>query len=437
MLTRLLLALGFLGVLFAAGCSDPPAGQQAPGSVTFTVFDETAGQMVTPIWLAFQDGVNGAWTPLTGAPPYTMQITNAAGAYGFAFVTPGYQGNELYLFQGTRADAAELTYPIQIIEAAGATRSMTWGRARPELAGSRQPELEWYQQGDLHNVPAGMDYLADASWGNTVGGPIDTTEGLTYFWTFTNGVPGDGAVLLGDTTGETAVPGVLYLRRNLDRPAGIVVTQDVDFAPPYDGAKDTWQCRRGTFTVPGVDTTYAMLNTVNHTSLLLCAGDPSPATYFIPPASALLPTDRYVFDARNNTDFTEVVHIGTKPITEESLPEPFTCTVDQQNGIRLQGLAYPAARAYSFWLGPETGSNWEGYVTAAWLQTAGRTDYALPDLSALPGWQPAWSLTAPLTFADVGAIDYSTTLADFLISDFDPTAVNNATFKLAWNYPIQ
>jgi len=435
MFTRILLSLGCLGLLFAlvAGCSDNAPQQGGDGTVTFSVFDRNAQQTVTPTWIAFQDGPNGVWTPLAGSGPYTVPVTDAAGAYGFAFVVD--DGSPVvHMLHGTLSDASDVVYPVWAdSQQLNATRRA--GRTRFSPAARPTPITPWTQNGTAENIPADMEFMSVASPLSS-GAGFDYTNpvSLHYYWEFLAGTLGDGAVLFGDIDGNGDIPGALYLQRDLNEPAGTSLTnQNIDFTPPYSAGNGLYLCTRQTFTVPDADNIFVSLITVNDMRLALGGGNASSASYFTPPASALLETDRYRFYAKSYANDTWMECLSGSPIASQSLPAAFTCTMDQSDGYLFQGLTHPTATVFVIELESDTNTEWEVNVTLAWLQAAGATEYALPDFAGndVAGWQPAWNPTGPFWRIGVIAESYTGSFADYFIRGDDNISTPDITIKSA------
>ncbi|HEY3416600.1 MAG TPA: hypothetical protein VGM23_06930 [Armatimonadota bacterium] len=410
MTARLLLVVGLLGILavLLAGCIDGNAPANAPNTVSFSVYDLNTRQVVTPAWIAYQDGVNGAWTPLTGSSPYTLPVTNPAGAYGVAFVVGQGEESTLEIMHATRGDNSAVIYPVWVPEAGITSVRRTAGRrSAPGRRAARA--VYWTQSGDILNPPAGMDFRAYAEGDGSGASDLTSLVGLTYNLQFYSGEPSDVAYLLGDVSGDAAVPGCLYLRRGRDFVAGATVGEDIDFTLPPSSSRYTYPCTRQVFAVPGMDQFSISLLTANGMSLILFSMEEPNITYFAPDASALISTDRLCFWGQNTATNSSIQCITQTPLTAETLLAPFTFTFDQSAGIVMEGLQHPGATFYNFWFyAAESDEEANICVTAAWLQAAGVTDYTVPDLSGVAGWQTNWGqpVTAPLFFACGGEAVY-------------------------------
>lgn len=418
MLTRILLTLGILALLLVAGCSDNAPVQQeegGPGTVTFQVYDQNTRQIVTPDWIAFQDGVNGIWTPLTGSDLHTVDVTDAAGAYGFAFVVDRGGYSYLEIMHATRSDDAAVVYPVWISDYENyAVRGEHRQSTRSTRGGGT-----WNLYGDFTNIADGMDFRCTADDEGSTWGEFASLDDVDqYNWGFESDVNRDAGYLFGDTDGDAEVDGCVYLRRDLNEADGASIQQNIDFDPSLFGDGYTFGCSRRSFSVPGADECDIRLFSRNGLRMPLdVTSDTSPFTYFSLSPSALLDTDRYVYWARGNG--STIRCISTTPITSQTLIAPFTFTVDQSNGIVMEGLDHPEANLYDFSFYSE-GNSSEAMVvvTTAWLQAAGVTDYTLPDLSGVDGWQTAWGapVTGPLYYAGGEAAYCNDTPSRYLLS---------------------
>ncbi|MHB0938765.1 MAG: hypothetical protein ACYC6A_20400 [Armatimonadota bacterium] len=388
----LALCLPALLALFLVGCSDGGT-QSPPGSqVSLTVLNTELLQTYTPLWAAFQDGTAGTWTRLTpGADGrISATVTDPAGAYGLAVAVDEGYSIKIYYMQGTLADGAALTLPVEIYDEGYSSRGDPDRLAGRPAARSRAGAGNlWEMWVSISNIPP-FDVMC-------MGGPRDygystpaPSPATASAFLFPADRPGDFCVLLDDRTAPYQ-NGLFYIHRNLTHDAGEMVDEYVDFSPPYDGSKLTSEVtERSTVTVAGALYVEARWVTANGTELGLRASDGSSTVYPLIPAAAATENDRYRFLAADYMTGRQAYYWSQAPATSFSLPDAFTCGF---SGLTYTGLDHPDASLYRLYTRNED-VRWIGVVSAAWLAAAGADDFTLPDFSGVDGWQPAWNLAA-------------------------------------------
>jgi len=405
-------ALCLLGLLalFAIGCSDGGNSPLAGNQVSLTLLNTDTLNNYTPLWVAFQDGVAGDWTHLTGSGVYTAAVTDPAGAYGFAVAMNNGGGVQVIYLRATLADATALTLPVEIY--AESVRNPRDRIASRRTARARiTTDNTWTMRARIMNIPSGFDALS-------MGCPLDsgTSTSVTYTSTETDfdfpaDRPGDVCALLSDATEN----GLLFLQRDLSNPAGAYIEEDIDFSTPYGGDKLTYEVPdRSTVTVDGANYMEAGWLTANGTYLLLQDSSSDSITYPVIPAAAATENDRYLFYAGASSDgYANVFYWSQAPAASFSLPDAFSCDF---SGDTFTGLDHSGASLY----GLSTGNNdtyWYGMVTQAWLTAAGATSVTLPDFSTADGWQSAWGFSSPIAWVYVDEIEHNATLQAYLLHE--------------------
>lgn len=406
----LLLVLGTLVLLalFTAGCTDGGSTPPPNNTITVTVFNYSQVQPYAPLWAAFQNGTTGAWTSIDPVSPgvFTAQVTDPAGAYGFAYA----YDNGIYIMvrylHATIADGTALNLPAQIYRDRADMRPLVdRAAARPITPGPN----DWTMQGSMVNIPRVFDLLSKGdAYSVSSAFPFNTTP-EPYTFVFPSGRPVDAVALLADMFTPLG-DGVLYLRRNLTNAAGASVDEDIDCSAPYDGSKYTYALtEQATVTVPDAYETDMFWRTANGSAVVLGMGQGS-LTYSTIPEAVTVPGDQYHLYAYDWNDRYAYAW-SHAPITSLALPDYFTCGY---SGMTFSGLNFPEASEYELYAGSSE-VQWDAEVTSAWLAAAGSDSFTYSDPSAADGWQPAWNLTeASLTGALVYKYEYNFSLQQYL-----------------------
>jgi hypothetical protein len=97
---------------------------------------------------------------------------------------------------------------------------------------------------------------------------------------------------------------------------------------------------------------------------------------------------------------------------------PITATVVSQTPVQVSfGFdAQPNAKRYGFSVVQQSGDayvSWGASISAGWLAGAPQADYTMPDLSDVPGWDPAWGVTSGIDLGWRGAVIEGTDAISF------------------------
>ena len=387
---HLVLCLLVFSALFTTGCQDG-GSTRSSDNLSLTVLNTELLQTYMPLWAAFQDGTAGTWTRLTpGADGrISANVTNPAGAYGLAVAVDMGNRVNIYYLQGTLADGAALTLPVEIYEQYASRNPAERMAGRPAAPSRIAYESAWEMIISVTNIPS-FDMMSFAGPGDSSYSTPAISPSMYTSLSFPAGRPGDFCVLLDDMT-EPYANGRIYMHRNLSHAAGETANESVDFSPPYDGSKLTYEVtERSTVTVAGALAIQPRWVSANGTEIFLRMSDGSSTVYPVIPDAVATENDRYKYVAMDYMAGRQAYYWSQTPATSFSLPAAFTCGF---SGLTYTGLDGANASLYRF---STYGDNvqWIGIVTAAWLAAAGATGSTLPDFSGVDGWQPAWNLTA-------------------------------------------
>lgn len=379
--TRRALALLALTAATAGACLDaPPGPSPLPGAQIVRV---SWCRGLAPTWVAFQDG-DGPWTratPVRTGDTITFEHGFAAPRGAIATLTP-IPGNmtALLVLYGEPAELAS----------AGDTKAILCDTAAPRTV-----------RGTVVGLDTNEAAIVSAQVSSTVAGPLD---GFGFSLSELGPSPHD-LIAARETRagGRTAVTGII-VRRDVVVAAGDSVPP-LDFASPEAFAPATATVTLGNFGPAGAQVAVRLLTA---TTEALIAASPGASPEAIRPYMAL-PVDRLrpgdlqellastadgsagrtieaYFRAPLDRALTlpapllrpTIDTIATTPILSlraRFTPQPdydrITSITYQQGGTVLVSVAMTTAYA---------------------ARTANRYDLALPDLSAVAGFDPAWAL---------------------------------------------
>jgi hypothetical protein len=363
----LLMTAVLLGLLGCGGSDTPKAPAVAVLRTGYgSVLYEAA-------WVAFQDGT-GAWKPLVSKSPgyYTAPVTDAAGRFGFAVVSPTAADlPRVTIYQSTLAETPVITHRFS--SAMAGTASLT---------------------GTFTGAPVGSTSV------NLAVGPYIATVN-----------PMDPYHLAGM---ETGIYDLVALRRNLSPGAvtsiytlrGLGVSGDstlnIDFTNINFATTSPLSYK---LYLPVTATGRVDLVTPNHTvaqvsDIGVMSGDPVP--YVALPTAYQHTNDLYVAHAESNvTAGTMYTRQSTNrayhtPATKSvSLPALFNSAYLHLVGTRmtLGWTPYPNALGYHVKIDPTAGNTWSVWLSSGWLGGNFTNTYTVPAFNSFATWKSAWDPT--------------------------------------------
>lgn len=390
----LMLALASLFIL--SGCGG--GGSSTPNNIAkLLVYSDPACTVPTDAaWVAFQDGANGPWVPITKTATgvYQAPVTNADKAYGFAAVSAD---GDVFIRQATLTDSPTIPLSLASFRSKNlrlpfpATRmAMTKAVKSPSRA-SGDPLIT----GTFAGVPdGGVAWVIDGQ-----NQPAAYPAGAFSYAAPVTGQQDFGALLFTELPSEL-VPTALYLRRGLDVPTAGIDLGTIDFGTAGQSGSNVYPMPPNR---PMPSMTNVRGSLFNSGLLYVTRGNTviSPQdgaqTYFTIPSAAQVSGDRYLLMTMESVDPDHQVGVfstSSTPPTSLALPDPFESTCTAQDTITFGGLSRADADAY-FMLAQTAGSIWSVQVSAAWLRAnSAATSYTLPTFAGLTGWNTAWNCTA-------------------------------------------
>lgn len=363
-----------------------PGGGGGNGNVAWT-FCPASG---LPLWVAAQDG-NGAWTRVTGAGNvYTFQVSANRG--GIAYVLAEGAGTVTQVFYGTQQ---ELTARgTQLCPNAGATKTVNGSFS----------SLAILTQG----------YAA-------LGNAFASATGPTTTFQLQNVVPGALDLIAARSTITVGPGGAGFTLDRLLTRRGVNAADGSTMAALDMNGAESFAPATATLTLNGANGEWTAIAN----GYLTTANSSSFATYFFDAGAT--GTTRTLYGVPANKQIAGDLHfmnvsavpsldpsntatrnvgilfgaMGNKTVTfGPALTVPTITTLGTAPYARLQA-AYPVqAQYHRYWLADfqQTGSNrhMQVHMTNGWLGSgAGSTaQLAIPDLSAVTGWNNAWGLLA-------------------------------------------
>jgi len=354
--------LAAAGLLLAACGGD----KQRVSSVTITVADHVG-------WVAFQDGA-APWALIqpdqAGGLVYTRKVTDASGRFGVAGV---------HIESGIRRDVTV----IQGTVAEATAMQVGWDAETPVIVqASNFPASAWV-------FLSGSDARLDSAPGTVVPLCDDGNRDLVVMqvalptWPSASNLPSKAVVRRGIAVGPTTP------------------TQTVDLGSPNPAELvDLFAVHALLPSGPGTLSADASLVTANHTVVRL--GDASQGWFAFGEGTA--PGDFYSFQAvagpplvRTLRNTSTAADPGDQSFALGDIAPlaGTSMTLHQVGGLQYAPSASsPPLRVFSIEMvqeaAPSTDLHWQMMLTVAWL--SGATDYARPDFTGLPGFNPAWEL---------------------------------------------
>jgi hypothetical protein len=323
------------------------------------------------VWVAYQDGANGAWQTLAPSGGFSGSVPSTApdGRYSLAFVCPG-QKPTVHVVHATRQELPQLEF--------------TCGGATPATI-------------TVDGAVAGLNGGAALV---SIGEATTTTSGAYTLQV----APGVYDVIAVRYAGSA--PNRVWLQRN--RQFTNNTTYNINFAQADGTIVRVFDVASGALTVSGLDaqanetaTVRVLLQSGNRSSVVgigSALNELTPTAYPRFPTGVLSAAEQF----RVRVDTTEqrgVVQVATTLPNSLTitLPPPYgnpTLSVNSTGAIQFtaQDFSYGEAGAIGYQLSASasSGARYEYFITAGWL---GNTDaYTSPVLETLTGWNGAWSL---------------------------------------------
>jgi hypothetical protein len=323
------------------------------------------------VWVAYQDGANGAWQTLAPSGGFSGSVPSTApdGRYSLAFVCPG-QKPTVHVVHATRQELPQLEF--------------TCGGATPTTI---------TVSGTVSGLNGGAALVS-------IGEATTTTSGAYTLQV----APGVYDVIAVRYAGSA--PNRVWLQRN--RQFTNNTTYNINFAQADGTIVRVFDVASGALTVSGLDTqanetatVRVLLQSGNRGSVVglgSALNELTPTAYPRFPTGVLSAAEQF----RVRVDTTEqrgVVQVATTLPNSLTitLPPPYgnpTLSVNSTGAIQFtaQDFSYGEAGAIGYQLSASasSGARYEYFITAGWL---GNTDaYTSPVLETLTGWNGAWSL---------------------------------------------
>lgn len=389
-----------LAPLFLAACASPPV--LYPTTVTLETRLYRAGAPQNLPWVAYQDG-DGPWQALNGqGGRYVFSVRDPGGRYALAVAcaNPALQNARV---RTVHATLRELSTP---------TVNCHFPRDSAEV----------------RTVSGIVSHFGDADWAViqvTGSGSVDGPEAANPGYSVEAGPGSQRLVALAqrryahDTNpwASRALLKNLVLSYNL--------SLDLSFQDP------TTQTRPHTVTLEGVGGDAVIQDTKLHHPANVYNPDLGsgmrgatshlyggiPEAWQLPEDAHMAYAEAYVpgkgrgrsttatFKAPRNLTLALLPHLGPVEVRPEA-------PVDGLARYRFTWEPYAAELYFAEVSDLATGGNrWQALVTPGWLRGA---EYLTPDLSAAPGWNPAWNLlaTSPQSMARLEAVRVNRPLAE-------------------------
>ncbi|MCX7784414.1 MAG: hypothetical protein N2318_12325 [Meiothermus sp.] len=368
-----------LVLLFLAACTSAPVLNQPPETLETRLYRAGAPQNLP--WVAYQDG-DGPWQALNGqGGRYSFSVHDSGGRYALAVVctNPALQNARVHIVHAT---AAELAAPVI---------GCLFPRNTPEV----------------RTVSGKVSHFGDADWAIvqlTGSGSVDGPEADNPGYTVEAGPGGQRLVALaqrryGRDTNPWASRALL---KNLELSDNLSL--DLSFQDPAT------QTQRQTVTVEGIGTDAIIHDTKFHPPANVYNPDLGnglrgatshlyggiPEAWQLPEDAHMAYAEAYVpgegrgrsttatFKAPRELTLALLPHLGAVEVRPEA----------PAGGLaryRFAWAPYVADLYFAEVSDLATGGNrWQALVTPGWLRGTG---YTPPDLSAAPGWNPAWNLS--------------------------------------------
>lgn len=378
-------------------------GSENPDGTKTVTFTADAGID----WVAFQDGSGGTWNrkapdstdASSGVSTYAFTVNDPGGKYGIAYHRYSGQKHKVQVIRGTTGDLP----------------------AFEEIDG-RWLNRPYFVNGTVYSDNPG-DWATISLGSESLHGQYDST---LYEFHGTEGL-NDLFAQQYEIVNSIVSQNKFVLIRDIDLSSGNVVGQDIDFiANGVAAVSNTITILNSPDATVGVDTKLFTANgteaTVNHWGQFFGYIEPGKGNYYLP-ASGLLPADLLSVEtqalslASGTLKEVREVHsapgAGDIPIDlTDSAVAPYT-TAGTVNTTSITGLSYspssgsPPLVAYAAILTSDR-AEWIVIMTPGWL--GGSTVAAMPDISGVSGYHPAWLPDFTL---------YQTGVAAFMRSDLE------------------
>ncbi len=367
---NLLSRWGFLGLIaLVVGVSGCGGGG---GSATPTPTNPVALEIRNALWVAFQDGANGAWSTLSPSGGFngTVNVTAADGRYSVAYVCGGDKPT-VNIVHATRAELPQLAATC------GAT--------------SNTIQVD----GTVQGLNGNQAIVA-------IGESVTATIGN---YTLPSVAPGSYDVIAVRIAGNT--PNRVWLQRN--RTFNTSTTYNIDFNQSDGTVVRVFDVNSGAVSVSGIDTganetvTGQILFLSGTRSSIVGVGstitDGAFLNYPIIPSSVLNAGEGFRVKLISSAGRGVEEVLATLPNSRSyTLPAPFSTatfltTPSGPVAISATNIAYADSpvRGYQMSLfGDNQPIRYEIFFSTAWL--GGASSYTTPVLSNLAGWNSSWSL---------------------------------------------
>lgn len=351
------------------------------GNTTWT-FCPTFG---VPLWFAKQDG-SGAWTRVTASGnAYAFDINAAKG--GVAYVLTEGAGTGLYVFYGTQAELQARGGQL-CASGTGATKT-------------------------VNATAAGLPLLSQALL--SLGSALATVTAPTTAVQWTNVQPGSMDLIAGLSTitiggsGATFTPSRMFLRRGVTpTDGGNLGTIDFNGAESFAPATATLTLANSNAEYTAILESYVTNNNTFGTYFIDAGATGTSRTITGVPGAKQVAGDLHFINVSavptldpSNTATRNVgllfATLGNKTMTfGPALTIPTVSTLATAPYARVQASYAVQAEYNRYFTGDfqQTSNNRHSQIqmTSGWLAGAANAQLAVPDLSAVTGWNNAWGL---------------------------------------------